>query len=562
MILGIDLGTTNSAACVWESDQYKLIPNVHGRYLTPSVVSIDKSGQVLVGDAAKSRLISHPENTASQFKRAMGTEQTFVLGKRSFNAVELSSIILGKLKADAEAYLSVTINRVVISVPAYFNDQQRKATVSAAEFAGLHVERLINEPTAAAIAYGLNDKQDDVKYLVLDLGGGTFDVSLLEFFDNVMEVHATAGDNRLGGEDFTQVLVDDVISQFELSGISKQQHQILYSKMEQMKCQLSHQESCSLSFTLGNKSIEVSHSRDTFRQLTSKLLKRILRPVERVMKDTQLISTDIDKVILVGGASRMPSYRKAVSNMLKQLPHSHLDPDLIIAIGAGIQAGLKADATMLKEVVLTDVAPFSLGVEVYNQNDIRDKVGGYFDPIIERNTTVPVSRTKDYFTVEDNQKELIVKVYQGESRYARNNLYLGQLHFPIPKNKAGAEPIEVRFSYDMSGLLDVDIHLVNSGKRFNQVFAQNNQDMTEKEKKATLRKLEQLKFHPRDSEVNKTLIARLEACYEMSLGDNRDFVGGLLNQWESALATQNLIKIDSVSISINKQLEALDNKSW
>ncbi len=562
MILGIDLGTTNSAACIWNDGQHQLIPNVHGTYLTPSVVSIDKQNTVLIGEAAKSRLITHPNDTASQFKRAMGTKQIFTLGKREFNAVELSSLVLKNLRADAEAFLETTISQAVISVPAYFNDQQRKATAMAAELAGLEVMRLVNEPTAAAIAYGLNDKQDDFKYLVLDLGGGTFDVTLLEFFDNVMEVHASAGDNFLGGEDFTQALVEDLIKRCDLQTPNQHTQQILYSGAEKIKRALTAEEHTDIVLNIENKDHSLNYTRTEFEALTKRILRRILKPVERVVSDANIQTKEINKVVLVGGASRMPSYRKAVSNMLKQLPHSHLDPDLVVAIGAGIQAGLKEDAQSLKEVVLTDVAPYSLGVEVYNELDVQGKVGGFFDPIIERNTVVPVSRVSSYFTVANDQEHILLRVYQGESRYARNNLYLGELNVPVPKSKAGEEEVEVRFSYDMSGLLDIDVLVSSTKKKLNLLLSQHDVNMLPVDKKETLKKLAKLKHHPRDEQRNQAFGARLNACYEMKLGEERDLVGRLIDHWSFALHSQDISKIDIAREALEKELEQLEGTRW
>lgn len=564
-ILGIDLGTTNSAACIWQEGKQVLIPNALGEFLTPSVVSIDESGTVLVGAAAKERLISHPDKSVSQFKRAMGTDRSYQLGKKQkFSAIQLSALLLKSLKEDAEAFLNQTITQAIISVPAYFNEHQRKATYLAAELAGFKVERLINEPTAAAIAYGLHDQTDDIKYLVLDLGGGTFDVTVLEYFDGVMEVHSTAGDNFLGGEDFTQLLMQQAAKDhdIELDQLNRQEQQQLYSAMERLKRELSQDKQVSTQLTLGKKTLEVSHDIASFSKLTSPLTKRMMEPVERALRDANLGPDDIDQVILVGGASRMPSYKQIVAKMLRKIPSATLDPDLVVALGVGIQSGLKADCDTLKEVVLTDVTPYSLGVGVFNENDRNNMYGDYFDPIIERNTVVPVSRIKQYFSVSDNQTHFSVNIYQGESRYVRNNIKIGNIDVSVPARKAGEESFTVRFSYDMSGLLDVDIEVVSTGEKLNYVIEQNANNLSDEEKAKLLKELEKLKLHPRDAMVNRNIQAQLEKHYEMATAEQRDAIAHIIQSWEAVLETQDDKKIEPFREQVKQHLDSLEQSLW
>ncbi len=562
MIVGIDLGTTNSGIGFWKDGEHVAIPNALGHKLTPSVISIDENGDVLVGEPAKARLISHPERSVSQFKRSMGSAKRFKLADKNFDATELSSILLSALKKDAEAFLNQPITNAVISVPAYFNDQQRKATRIAAELAGLNVDRLINEPTAAAIAYGLSDQADDVHYLVLDLGGGTFDVTLLEYFDGVMEVHATAGDNHLGGEDFTHALVKKVIEQHQLKAINDHQKQQLYAAMEVMKLELAAGRDATSTVKFNDQTLDIAYTASEFEKITQDLIKRIIDPVGRVIRDANLSPADIHKVILVGGASRMFAFKQAITKMLRQLPQSHLDPDLVVTIGAGIQAGMVANDEAFKEVVLTDVTPYSLGVGIHNAEDEYDKVGDIFSPIIDRNTVVPVSRVQTYYTVHKHQTTIQFHIYQGESRFVRNNTEIGRLEVKVPKNDAGKETVDVRFSYDMNGILDVDVLVNSTGKRINKVFEQTNTDLSDEEKAKTLEKLGKLKIHPRDTLVNRNLQARLEKLYEMSIGEQRDYIDKLSRHLDAAFNTQDEKKIKVVREELEPIVADMERDWW
>ena len=521
---------------------------------------MDKNGEIIVGRTARQRLINHSDRTVAAFKRLMGTDHKVKLGKQAFTATELSSLVLRSLKEDAETFLGEPVTEAVISVPAYFNDNQRHATKLAAELAGLKVERLINEPTAAAIAYGLHEKQEGL-FLILDLGGGTFDVSLLEFFDGIMEVHASAGDNFLGGEDFVDAMVDDVLREHRLSrdGLKPLTLQNLYLQMESAKRKLGPTDLV-LTLDLGGKTVEHVVTADWFARISTPLLLRAKHPIERAIRDAGLHPSKIDDVVLVGGSTRLAIFRSTVGKMFGRLPSCHLDPDTVVAMGAAIQAGLMMRDEALDDVVLTDVCPYTLGTGVINEDNPR--LGAYFLPIIERNCVVPVSIVKDVCTAHDNQTELTIKVYQGENRLVEKNVYLGELSVQVPPAPRGQESVDVRYSYDMNGLLEVDVTVHSTGKNYNQLIEHTPGALSEADKQKALAKLSELKFHPRDGEDNRALLARGERLYESSLGDRRDYIADVMKQFERALERQNPAEIAKVQKQVKDVLAQMESEDW
>lgn len=559
-ILGIDLGTTNSACAVWRENAVELIPNALGDFLTPSAIYIDDTNQVHVGKVARERAVTNPQATAQVFKRYMGTRKVINLRDKDYSAVELSSFVLSRLKEDAEKHLGDRITQAVISVPAYFNDTQRKATKQAGEMAGLTVERLVNEPTAAAIAYGLHEKPEHSQFMVLDLGGGTFDVSIMEYFSGVLEVHASSGDNYLGGEDFLDALVDYYLGELKLTRkkISRQDLQKIQLQLEQAKRELNTVDTVHIEPVLDGQTETVSINRDQFTSITDPLLSRLQQPIETTLRDANLRPSDLDEVILVGGATRMQSLRSIVARMFRRLPMANLDPDLVVAMGAGIQAGLKARDEALDDVVLTDVCPYTLGTGVVNDADISGTQGDLFSPILERNTVIPASRVSSYFTVYNNQKELEFNVYQGESRLVKNNISLGSMTVKIPKNKKGKEGAEVRFSYDMNGLLEVDIKVLSTGETYYKMIQNAPGELSEKELESSRIKLAALKFHPRDQETNQLLIARAERLFESRLAEQRDMIQGNLRWFEEILEKQNPRDIEQAQQDFGEFLDSLE----
>ncbi|MFZ4873469.1 molecular chaperone HscC [Janthinobacterium sp. Mn2066] len=568
MIIGIDLGTTNSLAAIWRDGKASIIPNALGEHLTPSCVSIDEDGTVLVGRAARERLQTHPQLTASVFKRYMGSEKKITLGTQQFRPEELSSMVLRALKEDAEAFLGHPVEEAIITVPAYFSDAQRKATRIAGQLAGLRVERLLNEPTAAALAYGIRDKEQESKFLVFDLGGGTFDVSILELFEGVMEVRASAGDNFLGGEDFVSVLVDAFLEESGLRSAAgsrlfdARQQQLLRDEAERVKRLLSEQPTARMSTRYQDKDYHWEISEDKLAQLCEPLLARLRVPVERALRDATIRASELDEVVLAGGATRMPLVRKLVSRMFGRFPAIHLDPDEAVALGAAVQAGLKMRDAALDEVVMTDVAPYSLGIGISRQVGPNQYEGGHYMPIIERNSVVPVSRTENITTIYDNQKEINVTIYQGESRMVADNVFLGKITFPIPPKKAGEVGIDVRFTYDISGVLEAEATVLATQERHKMVISDNTGVMTPEQIEQRFLELADLKIHPREQLENRTLISRADRLYEQSLGDVRNYLAHHTANFQAALETQDPNTIRKSRQVLDEALRQVESESF
>jgi molecular chaperone HscC len=568
MIIGIDLGTTNSLVAVWRDGKASIIPNALGQNLTPSCVGMDDDGTVLIGEAARARLQTHPHMTAALFKRYMGSERKTVLGKQTFRPEELSSMVLRSLKEDAEAFLGHKVEEAIITVPAYFSDAQRKATRVAGQLAGLKVERLLNEPTAAALAYGIQDTQRETKFLVFDLGGGTFDVSILELFEGVMEVRASAGDNFLGGEDFVSAMFDAFLIR---SGMAKamdkqeltgSQRQRLRDEAERAKRALSDAPKVTMTFQYDGAEFTWELDEDMLASLCEPLMQRLRAPVERALRDATIKASELESVVLAGGATRMPLVRKLASRMFGRFPQIHLDPDEAIALGAAVQAGLKMRDAALDEVVMTDVAPYSLGIGIARQVGPNDYEGGHFMPIIERNSTVPVSRVENITTIRDFQKELMVKVYQGEARLVSDNIYLGTLHFPIAPKKAGEISADVRFTYDVSGVLEAEITVLPSQEKHKLVITENAGVMTPQEIEQRLAELSELKIHPRDRIENRTLVAQADRLYEQLLGQEREYLAQYVAAFQSVLDKQDPVATRRARESLMQAMSQLDGGSF
>lgn len=561
MIVGIDLGTTNSLVAYYTEHGPEIIPNRLGKHLTPSIVSVD-GDQIYVGETARERMLLHPESAASVFKRSMGSDQKYHLENQTFTSEELSSFVLRSLKEDAEHFLGEPVTEAVISVPAYFNDARRKATKRAGELAGLKVERIISEPTAAAIAYGLYECQEDANFLVFDLGGGTFDVSILELSGNILEVRAVAGDNYLGGEDFTNVLEDMFYEKYpELSRDSMDSKTGRYIHKQAEVCKLHFEEGRSsvMSCVIGEKTYEMEVELSEYEQRCEELLERIRIPVKKSLSDSRLRLSEIHKVVLVGGATRLPVVRRFVSKLFRTLPDVTVNPDEAIALGAAVQGAMKERRDSIREVILTDVCPFTLGTEVCVERENGGYESGHYCPIIERNTVIPASRTETLYTIRDNQSVLCVNVLQGESRFAENNLLLGELNVEIPKAPKGRESIDVTYTYDVNSILEVQVKINSTGKIIKQILKGQQVEMTDEEIAARMEELAYLKIPPREQEENKLLLLRGERLYEESLGDERKIIEHAIQKFEVALNTQDPLKIKDARNDFREFLEEWDD---
>ncbi|MGN0513157.1 MAG: Hsp70 family protein [Lachnospiraceae bacterium] len=563
MIVGIDLGTTNSLIGRCTENGIELAPNRLGAFLTPSVVGIDEDNVIMVGETAREYGLTHPARVAQAFKRSMGTGQKYTLGDREFVAEELSAYVLKSLKEDAESFWGEPVTEAVISVPAYFDEKRKKATKHAGELAGLKVERIISEPTAAAIAYGLYEKSRNTRFLVFDLGGGTFDVSILELFENILEVRAVAGDNYLGGEDFTEILVKEFLRRNDIDRmkLSEVMQSRLYAAAEKAKRALEQTDCIDIQFDIDGRECRLVLSDTEYEELCEELLDKIRKPVQRSLSDAQLKLSDIDEVVLVGGCTKLKVVRKFVAKLFKKFPQLSVNPDEAVAIGAAIQAAMKERNAAVKEVILTDVCSFTLGTEVSVDRGNGFYESGHYFPIIERNTVIPVSHTERLYTLHDDQENIRVRVLQGESRFAANNLLLGELNIKVPKNKAGEEAVDVTYTYDINSLLEVEIKVVSTGEKVKQIIKGRDNEMTLEEMEERMKELSYLKVSPRDQEENRLLIIRGERMYEESQGDIRILIDRYLDEFEQALKSSDRAKLNEARRILSERLDEIENNS-
>ncbi len=558
-IIGIDLGTTNSLASVWRNGRCELIPNSFGEFLTPSVVGFDDEGNVIIGKIAKQRLVSHPDLTAASFKCFMGTKQEISLGKKVFTPPELSSFILRQLKEDAELYLGEPVEEAVISVPAYFDDNGRSATKLAGELAGLKVERIINEPSAAALAYKQGTDNEDM-FLIFDFGGGTLDISIVDIFDSVIEIIAVAGDNHLGGDDFNRAIAEHFCKENHLnySALPSEVKAIVLKQAELCKIALSTQPEAAMVLNYNDHVYTLALDNQKLLTVTADLFERIEKPIVKALHDASVSANEISEVILIGGSSHMLLVQKYLENLFDTQINVTISPDTAVALGVGIASGIKARNEDIKDMVLTDICPFSLGTGIRNRENEYEP---YFCPIIERNTTLPASIVKRFYSSVDNQRVLSVDIAQGEKMYLKQNLFLDEIEIDIKPAPAGEKSIDVRFSYDINGILQVDVTNNETGKVISKTIVNNNR-LSEKEIKSKLAQLEKLKIHPRDLDKNKLLIARAESLYEESIGDLREIIRFQLERFNNALSIQDSRKIRKTTESFSRFLDSIENGGY
>ncbi|SCW55568.1 molecular chaperone HscC [Ruminococcaceae bacterium YRB3002] len=540
-ILGIDLGTTNSLAYLWSDQGPVLIKNSLGNSLTPSVVGIDDNGDVVVGEVARERLIAHPDKTVAEFKRTMGTRKTYMLGKTAYTSVELSSLVLRKIKEDAEAYLrnsdsSETIDEVIISVPAYFDDARRSDTKQAAALAGLNCERIINEPSAAALAYLWKHDFRNGTYMIVDFGGGTLDVSVIDSFDRVMEILAVAGDNQLGGKDFNEAICNEFYTKNGLNRdlLTPEQRASVYRMAEACKISLSTTPLSVMSVVINEKKYELVLDNNKLIEIAPEIFERIAKPIRKVLRDSHLSVESLEDIILVGGSCKMPTVASYIASLTGITPDTDIDPYTAIGLGAGVAAGMKTRAEEFKEVIMTDICPFSLGISTFDT-----KTGEtLMSFIIQRNSMLPTSRMRSYSAIKDRQTILDVDIFQGESIIPANNIKLGRLSIKTPPTNKNEHISDVRMTYDINGILIVDV-TTTDGVTTSKVLLSDSNRMSEAEIKAITDKLSKLKVASAENEASNLLIARAEALIEETMNLEREMIIDSLLRYKFIIANGN-----------------------
>ncbi|MGN1088975.1 MAG: Hsp70 family protein [Huintestinicola sp.] len=536
-VIGIDLGTTNSLAVCYRDGKAEIVKNSLGDTFTPSVVSVDDNGEILVGRIAKERLISHPENTAAEFKRSMGLKQDIMLGGKRFSPEELSSLVLRKIKEDTEKFLGEEITEAVISVPAYFDDNCRNATKLAAKLSGLNVERLVNEPSAAALAYQARHGFEDGTYMIVDFGGGTLDVSIVDSFDSVMEILAVAGNNHLGGKDF-----NDAIAQYfcrenglDMNTLSLDDKAKVYKMAENCKISLTNNPAAIMIVSVKDRQYSLTLDNNRLIEISSAVFEKVAAPIRKALHDSRLTIEEIDDIILVGGSCKMPTVQAFIERITGKKPCTDIDPDTAIAEGAGIFAGIKDRNDKLKDIILTDICPFSLGTDVLDEQT-GEQIMSF---IIERNSPLPTSRTETYCAASEGQSRSRFRFFQGESRIPDRNLFLGELIVNHPTAYKNQPTCSVRMTYDINGILVVDVETIADKKHYNKVILSKSSTMSEGEVKAALERMEKLKISPADKEENRLLIARAERVYEEALPEERQLLDAYISRFKYTLNTQN-----------------------
>lgn len=552
-IIGIDLGTTNSLATIWKSGQAVVIRNSLGDVLTPSVVGVDDNGEILVGKVAAERLVSAPDKTAAEFKRQMGTSAKINIGGKSFSPEQLSSLVLKKIKQDAEAFLGEEIEEAIISVPAYFDDKRRSATKAAAEMSGLKVERLINEPSAAALAYLQKNGYKDGTYMVVDFGGGTLDVSIIDSFDSVMEILAVAGDNQLGGKDFNEAIYKEFISKNELieDTLTPEEKAAIYRTAEACKIALTTMPMSFMNVVINNKSYSLTLDNNSLIKIASNVFERVERPIKKVLRDARIKLDELEAIILVGGSCKMPTVAAFIENITGTQVTRDINPDTAIAVGAGIFAGMKSRNEEFKDIIMTDICPFSLGVacQDYRTNEM------FMDFVIQRNSMLPCSREHTYYAVGNNQTRFLIRIYQGESVVPEANILLGTLDIKCPPTAIHEPLAKTRLTYDINGILMIDVETMD-GRKSSKVIMSDSGRLSDAEIEKIKKKMESLKISPADREESRLLIARAERVIEETLNSERTNIVNVLMNYKYALQEGRERDVRS---AYEKLKEVLDN---
>ena len=532
-IIGIDLGTTNSLAACWRDGRLELIPGEDGNVLFPSAVGYVEGEGFLVGTAAKERLLTHPGDTVASFKCFMGTAKEYSLGGRTYTPMELSAMVLERLRRNAERVLQEEIEEAIVTVPAYFNDKQRSDTKKAAQVAGLKVERLINEPSAAALAYRMAAGQEDRTLIVFDFGGGTLDLSYVECFDNVIEIVAVAGDNHLGGDDIDRAiqayfcrengLVEEKLTLEELAGIRH--------LAEQSKCALSATGQVDMERNVGGKLCRVRLTEDILFELCMPLFGKMKELFLHLLEDADSRVSQIDDLVMVGGSSRLGVVRRFLAELLGKEPVVLDETDRVVALGAGIYAGIRRRGEEIRDMLLTDVCPFTLGIGIWNRSGQDRNV---LSPMIERNSTLPASVKNRFITTSDYQREILVKIYQGEEYYVDDNVYLGEVAIEVALKPAGQAWVDVQFTYDINGILHVSVEN-EMGERRQILLA--NQALSPEELERYAKEMEKIMLPPIEQPENQKMLARFLEYFENSTGERRDRIGAMIGRITQGLCS-------------------------
>lgn len=553
-ILGIDLGTTNSLGAVYRNGKVELIPNRFGSFLTPSVVSVTEDGSVVTGQIAKERLITHPKDTTFSFKKNMGSDQKYNLGGKTFLPEELSGFLVSAIVEDAKEYMGEEIKDVIISVPAYFHDKQRVATKRAGALAGVNVKRIVNEPSAAALA-SYFDTQNEQLFLVFDFGGGTLDVSIVDCFDTMVDILAVSGDNHLGGDDFNEAVAEGFLREHQLQrgNLSEKEYAILLRQAEKCKIALSTEKEVKMTAVLGGQTYQSVYTNERMMRESSAVWKRIQTVLRRALRDSRVEVEDIDAVILAGGSGKMPLVQSYMEQLFDQTPLVTGFSDQLIARGLGLVCGVMERKDEVRDYILTDICPFTLGTGVNNEADPKHP---YMSAIIERNSILPCSKIRGFSTAADYQSEVKIEILQGEEPYAEDNVQLGVVTVAVPKKKKGMESVDVRFTYDINGILEVEVTVVSTGKSVKKVLSQN---MDEKEIAKRMKQLEKLKVHPKDMTENQLILERLQALYEEALPETRDRLMYHIRNFESTLAEQDARRIRKYREFLEHMIASLEH---
>lgn len=552
-VIGIDLGTTNSLAAYWTDAGVEMILDEAGECMVPSVVSHVSGEGLLVGRLAKSRMVPNSSETVASFKRFMGTNKEYAIGNRVYTPMELSALVLEQIKKNAERYLGSEIEEAVITVPAYFNDKQRSDTKKAAQIAGLKVERLINEPSAAALAYRMKYGEEDKSLLIFDFGGGTLDLSYVECFDNVIEIIAVAGDNYLGGDDIDRLIAECFCKEnaWDMERLEEKTVALLLKRAEAVKRKITPDGEVALTLPVAGAN-EVVLNEDKLFEICMPLFTKIKNLFLHILEDAGVRVSDIDDLIMVGGSSNLSVVKRFLTDMLGKEPVVLGDTDKVVAMGAGVYAGIRSRNEEVRDLLLTDVCPFTLGVESFHK---KGESKGYLLPLIERNSTLPAMKKQRLYTLNDYQKAITLKIYQGEEYFAKDNIFLGEITSNVIPKRAGEEWVDVYFTYDINGILHVRV--VNARDEKKEILLAN-QVLGKAELERCQKEMQKLICPPIEQEANIVLIKRAEEYYEQSTGVKREFIGSLIDWFVTALNSGRIHVVRKAVEEMKRQLACLE----